>query len=129
MSQEDAKVQFAMNLADYMTSRGVTRNDLSRATGIPYTTISNWLQGARFPRPEQLDKLAKYLQVSRADLLDDGLDEYEKTYRARSPRPRDKKQELMFALWDGAEKMDEHDLEDVLKYAEFVQARKDRNKG
>lgn len=126
MSQEDAKVQFAMNLADYMTSRGVTRNDLSRATGIPYTTISNWLQGARFPRPEQLDKLAKYLQVSRADLLDDGLDEYEKTYRANQ-RAASRKQEFMFALWDGAEKMDEEDLADVLKYAEFVQARKERN--
>ena len=126
MSQEDAKVQFAMNLADYMTSRGVTRNDLSRATGIPYTTISNWLQGARFPRPEQLDKLSKYLQVSRADLLDDGLDEYEKTYRANQ-RAASRKQELMFALWDGAEKMDEEDLADVLKYAEFVQARKERN--
>ena len=126
MSQEDAKVQFAMNLADYMTSRGVTRNDLSRATGIPYTTISNWLQGARFPRPEQLDKLSKYLQVSRADLLDDGLDEYEKTYRANQ-RAASRKRELMFALWDGAEKMDEEDLADVLKYAEFVQARKERN--
>lgn len=127
MSQEDAKVQFAMNLADYMTSRGVTRNDLSRATGIPYTTISNWLQGARFPRPEQLDKLAKYLQVSRADLLDDGLDEYEKTFRANQ-RTTGRKQELMFALWDGAEKMDEEDLADVLKYAEFVRARKERNR-
>ena len=126
MSQEDAKVQFAMNLADYMTSRGVTRNDLSRATGIPYTTISNWLQGARFPRPEQLDKLAKYLKVSRADLLDDGLDEYEKTYRANQ-QAASRKQELMFALWDGAEKMDEEGLADVLKYAEFVQARKERN--
>lgn len=126
MSQEDAKVQFAMNLADYMASRGITRNDLSRATGIPYTTISNWLQGARFPRPEQLDKLAKFLQVSRADLLDDGLDEYEKTYRANQ-RATSRKQELMFALWDGAEKMDEEDLEDVLKYAEFVQARKERS--
>lgn len=127
MSQEDAKVQFAMNLADYMTSRGVTRNDLSRATGIPYTTISNWLQAARFPRPEQLDKIAKFLQVSRADLLDDGLDEYEKTYRANQ-RAASRKRELMFALWDGAEKMDEEDLEDVLKYAEFVQARKERNR-
>ena len=127
MSQDDAKVQFAMNLADYMAERGLSRNDISRATGIPYTTISNWLQGARFPRPEQLDKLAKYLKVSRADLLDDGLDEYEKTFRANQ-RTAGRKQELMFALWDGAEKMDEEDLADVLKYAEFVQARKERNR-
>lgn len=126
MGQEDAKVQFAMNLADYMAERGISRNDISRATGIPYTTISNWLQGARFPRPEQLDKLAKYLKVSRADLLDDGLDEYEKTYRANQ-RAASRKQELMFALWDGAEKMGEEDLADVLKYAEFVRARKERN--
>ena len=41
MSQEDVKVQFAMNLADYMAERGLSRNDISRATGIPYTTISN----------------------------------------------------------------------------------------
>jgi hypothetical protein len=64
--------------------------------------------------------------VSRADLLDDGLDEYEKTYRANQ-RTVSRKQELLFALWDGAEKMDEEDLADVLKYAEFVQARKERN--
>lgn len=122
MSQQDAKVLFAMNLDDYMRSKGVTRGDLSRGTGIPYTTISNWLQAARFPRPEQLDKISKYLGVSRADLLDDGLEEYEKAQRPVS------RQDLMFALWDGAEDMDIEDLQDVVKYAEFVRARKERGK-
>lgn len=122
MSQQDAKILFAMNLDDYMRSKGVSRTDLSRDTGIPYTTISNWLQAARFPRPEQLDKIARYLGVSRADLLDEGIEEYEAAHKV-VPR-----QDLMFALWEDAEGMDEEDLQDVLKYAEFVRARKERNK-
>lgn len=122
MSQQDAKILFAMNLDDYMRSKGVSRTDLSRDTGIPYTTISNWLQAARFPRPEQLDKIARYLGVSRADLLDEGIEEYEAAHKVVS------RQDLMFALWEDAEGMDEEDLQDVLKYAEFVRARKERNK-
>lgn len=122
MSQQDAKILFAMNLDDYMRSKGVSRTDLSRGTGIPYTTISNWLQATRFPRPEQLDKIARYLGVSRADLLDEGIEEYEAAHKVVS------RQDLMFALWEDAEGMDEEDLQDVLKYAEFVRARKERNK-
>lgn len=121
MSQQELKLLFAMNLNDYMWSRGVSRRELSDATGIPYTTISNWLQGTRFPRPEQLDKIAEYLKVSRADLLDEGLEAYEKTHRPIS------KQELKFAFWGDAEGMSEEDVEDVLKYAEFVRQKKQSN--
>lgn len=118
MSQQEIRVLFAMNLYDYMHSRGVSRKDLSEATGIPYTTICNWLQATRFPRPEQLDKIAAYLHLTRAELLDEGLENYEEMPHHVS------KDDLRFAFWGDAEEMSDEDVEDVLKYAEFVRQKK-----
>ena len=118
MSHQDAKVLFAMNLADYMSSRGVSRRDLCAAAGIPYTTLSNWLQAARFPRPEQLDKIAEYLNVSRADLLDEGEAAYEEEQKPISD------DDLQFALWNGDEDMTEADLVAVRAYAKMLQNEK-----
>lgn len=71
MSETEARVLFALNLDDYMRDRGVSRADVCKATGIPYTTLANWLQAKRYPRPEHVTKLAKYLGVSVADLVDE----------------------------------------------------------
>lgn len=68
MSKAHARLLFSMNLYDYMAAKSVSMADLCRNTGIPYTTLANWLQAKRYPRPEHLNILSKYLGVSKADL-------------------------------------------------------------
>lgn len=47
---------------------GLTRADLSRATGIPESTIRNWIRGTA-PQAEPLYKVARFLNVSLEYLI------------------------------------------------------------
>jgi len=49
-----------------------TMADLSRTLGISFTTISDWVNGRKYPRPENLERLANYFGVTTAQLLNLG---------------------------------------------------------
>lgn len=53
----------AQNLKRLMKSKKVTVADLSRALGISYTTINDWVHGITYPRDEKLDQLAAYFAI------------------------------------------------------------------
>ena len=57
------KALLSQNLLRLMSSRGMTVADLSRALGISYTTISDWLKGKTYPRDEKLQMIADYFNV------------------------------------------------------------------
>ena len=67
----DSKAIFAENLKELMDSYGVDRNILADYLDIKYTTISNWLYKASFPKSENLDAIARYFNVSVSSLLED----------------------------------------------------------
>lgn len=67
--RSDVRAAFTESLHSLMHDRGVTTAELSRAIGVPYTTAAGWWQGCRFPRPEQLEALAKYFGVSTAEVI------------------------------------------------------------
>ena len=52
------KEVFSINLQRYMDTMGVSRNKLSDDLGFPYTTISDWLSGRKYPRIDKIEKLA-----------------------------------------------------------------------
>ena len=70
MKKETAKV-FATNLQKLLDKKDMTRADLSKVSGIPYTTLASWFAGYRYPRPDKLDQLATILGVSASSLLSD----------------------------------------------------------
>lgn len=60
---------FSSNLLYIMHKKSITRNQLSDGTGIPYTTIANWLKCETYPRAKALNKLAAYLQCEPYELI------------------------------------------------------------
>lgn len=67
-------------LKKLMNQNGETLNSLSKSTGVPKSTISEWL-GNRSPNPVQAVKVANYLGVSLHYLLfgeDDAQDPIQK---------------------------------------------------
>lgn len=60
---------FSSNLLYIMHKKSITRNQLSDKTGIPYTTIANWLKCETYPRAKALNKLAAYLQCEPYELI------------------------------------------------------------
>lgn len=60
---------FSSNLLYIMHKKSITRNQLSDGTGIPYTTIANWIKCETYPRAKALNKLAAYLQCEPYELI------------------------------------------------------------
>lgn len=59
---------FSQNLAKLVSKKG-NKSDLARYCEVSSTAITYWVQGAKFPSPENLDKIAAYFQVSVPELF------------------------------------------------------------
>lgn len=81
----DNKNIFSSNLKRYMAINDKSRKDVSEALGISYYTITDWVNGKKYPRMDKVEKLAEYFGVLKSDLIEekkttdnDGLSEEEK---------------------------------------------------
>jgi len=54
-----------------MERKGVTRHQLCDALGFNYNTLSEWLQGQKYPRIEKISAMAKYFGCDKSDLIED----------------------------------------------------------
>ena len=66
----DNKNVFASNLKRYMEVEGKSRNDISEALGISYFTVSDWVNGKKYPRMDKVEMLANYFNVQKSDLIE-----------------------------------------------------------
>lgn len=66
----DNKNVFASNLKRYMEVKGKTRNDISEALGISYFTVSDWVNGKKYPRMDKVEMLANYFGIQKSDLIE-----------------------------------------------------------
>lgn len=56
------------NLLRLLSEYNLSREELSKAIDVPYTTISNWIQGVSYPRANAIDKLTEYFKCQVKDL-------------------------------------------------------------
>ena len=68
------KVQIGFVLKRLLEDRRVTLKEVSKATAIPSSTLSEWLNNRSPKNPEQIVKVAKYFEVSLHFLLFDEED-------------------------------------------------------
>jgi len=114
----------------------MTQADLAQVLGVAESAISMWELGRRNPDREMMEQIADYFNVDMDYLF--GRSDIPNAYQFRL---RDKsgqilaavsdkyfKSSLRFALWGDDDNMSEEDVEDVLKYAEFVRQKKQSNK-
>ena len=66
----DNKNVFASNLKRYMEVKCKSRNDISEALGISYFTVSDWVNGKKYPRMDKVEMLANYFGVQKSDLIE-----------------------------------------------------------
>ena len=66
----DNKNIFASNLKKYMELKGKSRNDISEALGISYFTVSDWVNGKKYPRMDKVEMLANYFGIQKSDLIE-----------------------------------------------------------
>ena len=57
---------------ELLKASGVTAYAVSKATGIPSSTFSDWKKGKSKPQVEKLQKIAEFFNVSVSDSLEGG---------------------------------------------------------
>lgn len=75
----DNKNVFANNLRKQMELKGKSRNDICQALGISYFTVSDWVNGKKYPRMDKVEMLAAYFGILKSDLIEDKKETKEKT--------------------------------------------------
>lgn len=72
----DNKEIFSINLKRLMEQKGVSRQDLSKVLGVSYFTISDWVNGKKYPRMDKVEMLADYFGILKSDLIEEkGMNE------------------------------------------------------
>lgn len=62
---------FAKNLKKYINKSGKDRSIVAEETGFPYSTLTEWVNGKKYPRINNIERLASYFNVSKSDLIED----------------------------------------------------------
>ena len=65
------KEVLSKNLKKYIAKSGKDRTDIAREVGLPYSTLTDWVNGNKYPRINNIEKLANYFNVSKSDLIED----------------------------------------------------------
>lgn len=61
----------AKNLRRYIAMSGKDRKEIARALGFPYSTLTDWVNANKYPRINNIEKMADYFGVSKSDLIED----------------------------------------------------------
>lgn len=65
------KEVFAKNLQKYVFRCSKDRKDIAKELGLPYSTLTDWLNARKYPRINNIEKVAAYFGVSKSDLIED----------------------------------------------------------
>lgn len=73
IEEKETQRIFSDNLKYYLKLNNKTQLDLANAIGVSNTTINNYVKGYNAPRMDKVDKICKYLGVSRSDLMEERI--------------------------------------------------------
>lgn len=59
------------NLKKYIAKSGKDRTQIAEELGLSYSTLTDWVNGKKYPRIANIEKLAVYFNVSKSDLIED----------------------------------------------------------
>ena len=62
---------FSKNLKSFMEKSGRGRKEVADDLNIPYSTLTDWMNGKKYPRIYNIEKIAKYFGISKSNLIED----------------------------------------------------------
>ena len=71
MSSLGNKEVMSRNLKYYIEKSGKDRRELAEAWGFPYSTITEWINGRKYPRIDRIEIMADYFGIQKSDLIED----------------------------------------------------------
>ena len=71
MSNIGNKETMAKNLKYYIERSGKDRRELAEIWGFPYSTITEWINGKKYPRIDRIEVMADYFGILKSDLIEE----------------------------------------------------------
>lgn len=71
---ECSKDIFGRNLARYIEAKGKTQKEIAEYLGVSAPTVSDWINGKKFPRMDKIEMLANYFGCLKSDLIEDKVE-------------------------------------------------------
>lgn len=62
---------FAKNLQHYIERSGKDRRELADIWGFPYSTLTEWINGRKYPRIDKIEIMANYFGILKSDLIEE----------------------------------------------------------
>ena len=90
----DNKQVFSSNLKRYMVLKNKNRKDIATVLGISYFTVSDWVNGKKYPRMDKVELLANYFGVQKSDLIEESG-----SYDAPFTQPVSESEQLLLELF------------------------------
>ena len=59
------------NILYYMQLENIERRDFAKAIGVPYSSLTDWINGKSYPRIDKIEMMARYFGVQKSDLVED----------------------------------------------------------
>lgn len=74
MSNLGNKDVFSKNLKYYIERSGKDRKELAEIWGFPYSTVTEWINGRKYPRIDRIEIMADYFGIKKSDLIEEKVE-------------------------------------------------------
>ena len=69
------KAILSKNLKYYIERSGNDRRELAETWGFPYSTVTDWINGKKYPRIDRIEIMADYFGILKSDLIEEKMTE------------------------------------------------------
>ena len=76
MSSLGNKAILSKNLRYYIDKSGKDRRELADIWGFPYSTVTEWINGKKYPRIDRIEIMADYFGILKSDLIEEKTEEH-----------------------------------------------------
>lgn len=76
MSNIGNKETMSRNLKYYIDRSGKDRKTLAEIWGFPYSTVTDWINGNKYPRIDRIEVMADYFGILKSDLIEERTEEH-----------------------------------------------------
>lgn len=76
MSNIGNKETMSKNLKYYIERSGKDRKELAEIWGFPYSTVTEWINGKKYPRIDRIEIMADYFGILKSDLIEEKSEEH-----------------------------------------------------
>lgn len=132
MDEKSIQNIFSYNLRRLLMERNKTQLELSKYIGVSNTTVNNYVKGYNMPRMDKIDKICRFFNIKRSDLLENKqISENQQTNATEKLKSIDDIDftgiDRIAAHYKG-EEFSEESLNAIQDFVEYVRMKNDRNK-